>query len=292
MAKKSDLKSVQGGIFDRTELVKGYLNDISKYSILTADEEKALFEKIKKGDQAARNRVVEANQRFVFAVAKRYSAKDKLMDLVEEGNIGLMQAIDSFDPEKGNRFLSHAVWYIRREINAYLINDDLLIRKSNNSKTTYKLNKAKNDFFSENGRYPSSDELMDYFKEKFGIEIKDKSDLYDLRVNSISTTYDDDDSSAFENSSLFTGKTQIRNDYNDDINKDYQTMVVKKILSGLNERDRKVVEMSFGIGYEREFTPQEIGEELGLTGERVRQIKNSAIPRLKKMLAYAAKENL
>ena len=109
-----------------------YLREVRKYEQLKPYEEKALFERIKAGDEKAKNELIEANQLFVLAVAKRFTAGDNIMDLVQVGNIGMLQAIEKFNPEwkgpdgKNIRFLSYAAWYIRREISAYLINDTLI----------------------------------------------------------------------------------------------------------------------------------------------------------------------
>ena len=120
-----NLKEKKSGYINTDHAINTYLKEINQYKVLTAAEEADLIEKMKNGDAAAKALLIASNQRFVYAVAKRYGNEDNVLDLVNEGNIGLMQALDTFDASKGNRFLSYAIWYIRREINAYLNNDRL-----------------------------------------------------------------------------------------------------------------------------------------------------------------------
>ena len=166
-----NLKEKKTGFINADHSISAYLKEINKYKVLTASEEADLIKKMRNGDLDARNHLIAANQRFVYAVAKRYGNDDNVLDLVNEGNIGLMQALDTFDASKGNRFLSYAIWYIRREINAYLNNDNLLIRKTNNTKTIYKLSKIKEKFYAENNRYPDVDEIAAILEAEYGFKI-------------------------------------------------------------------------------------------------------------------------
>ena len=272
----------------RTNAINAYLKSINKYKVLSAAEERKLFECIEQGDEEARELIIKHNQRFVFDVAKTYANDERILDLVSEGNIGLMQAIDSYDYRKGTRFLSFAVWYIRRSINAYIVNDEMFIQKTNNTKTIYQIGKLKTKFFSENGRYPTEDELLGLLKEK-GIKINDVSDLYDLKINSISTTYDDEDGNAFENSPIFTSKTCTINEYEDEVDKEYDSAMSGMLMSVLDERERIIVSYAYGIGYTKPYTNSEIAEMLDMSAERVRQLKNGAI---KKMKSVAVKRRI
>lgn len=268
---------------------KIYMKEINRYKVLTAKEELELIERMKSGDKEAKDLLIASNQRFVYAVAKRYGNEDNILDLVSEGNIGLMQALETFDVTKGNRFLSYAIWYIRREINSYLNNDNLLIRKTNNTKTAYKLAKIKEKFLTANGRYPDADEMCSIFESEYGIKIKDKRDLCDVTTTSISTCYDDEDSRAFENTPYFTEKTAVDNTFESETDKEYYSETSHELMSVLNERELTIIQRAFGIGYGKAFTNSEIGEDLGMSSERVRQIKNSAIS---KMQQFASAEHL
>ena len=284
-----NLKEKKSGYINTDHAINTYLKEINQYKVLTASEEADLVEKMKNGDEAAKALLVASNQRFVYAVAKRYGNEDNVLDLVNEGNLGLMQAIETFDPNKGNRFLSYAIWYIRREINAYLNNDNLLIRKTNNTKTVYKLSKIKAKFFAEHNRYPDVDEIAAILEVEYGVKIKDKSDLLDITTTSINTCFDDEDSRAFENTPYFTERTSVENEYQVDIEKEHNSAVSGALMSILTEREQTIIKMAFGIGYNKEFTNAEIGEDLGMSSERVRQLKNGAI---KKMQQTAKAEHL
>lgn len=284
-----NLKEKKTGYITADHAINSYLKEINQYKVLTASEEAELIEKMQNGDESAKAKLIAANQRFVYAVAKRYGNEDNVLDLVNEGNIGLMQALETFDASKGNRFLSYAIWYIRREINAYLNNDNLLIRKTNNTKTSYKLSKLKAKFYAEHNRYPDVDELAALLEEEYGLKIKDKTDLLDITTLSINTCFDDEDSRAFENTPYFTEKTAVDNEYQEEMDKEYTSSVSGALMSILNEREQTIVKMAFGIGCNKEYTNQEISEEIGMSSERVRQIKNAAI---KKMQEIAVAEHL
>lgn len=284
-----NLKEKKTGFINADHTISVYLKEINKYKVLTAAEEADLIKKMRNGDIDARNRLIAANQRFIYAVAKRYGNDDNVLDLVNEGNIGLMQALDTFDASKGNRFLSYAIWYIRREINAYLNNDNLLIRKTNNTKTIYKLSKIKEKFYAENNRYPDVDEIAAILEAEYGLKIKDKTDLLDISTTSINTCFDDEDARAFENTPYFTEKTAVDNDYLPVMDNDFNSAVSGALISSLTEREQTVIKMAFGIGYNKEYTNAEIAEELGMSSERARQLKNGAIEKMKK---FAVAEHL
>ena len=284
-----NLKEKKTGFINADHTISVYLKEINKYKVLTAAEEADLIKKMRNGDVDARNHLIAANQRFIYAVAKRYGNDDNVLDLVNEGNIGLMQALDTFDASKGNRFLSYAIWYIRREINAYLNNDNLLIRKTNNTKTIYKLSKIKEKFYAENNRYPDVDEIAAILEAEYGLKIKDKTDLLDISTTSINTCFDDEDARAFENTPYFTEKTAVDNDYLPVMDNDFNSAVSGALISSLTEREQTVIKMSFGIGYNKEYTNAEIAEELGMSSERARQLKNGAIEKMKK---FAVAEHL
>ena len=278
-----NLKTKKNNFIATDRSISAYLKEINKYKVLSAAEEADLVEKMRNGDEAARAKLISANQRFVYAVAKRYCNEDNVLDLVDEGNIGLMTALDTYDASKGNRFLSYAIWYIRREINSYLNNDNLLIRKTNNSKTVYKLSKIKEKFYAENNRYPDIDEIATILENDYGLKIKDKTDLLDVATTSISTCFDDEDSRAFENTPYFTERTAVDNDYIPEIDGEFNSVASEALMSSLTDREKTIVKMAFGIGFNKEYTNAEIGEDIGMSSERVRQLKNAAIEKMKKL---------
>ena len=283
-----NLKEGKTNFIGGNRSLNDFLKDINKYNVLSHTEETELAERMKAGDEQAREKLISANQRFVYAIAKRYGNDDNVLDLVNEGNKGLMTALDSYDPEKKNRLLSYAVWYITRDILAYLNGENVLIRKTNNTKTVYKIPKIKEKFYAEHNRYPDVDELAEILESEYGLKIKDKTDLLDISTTSINTCFDDEDARAFENTPYFTEKTAVDNDYVSEMEQEHSSIVSGTLLSMLSEREQTIVKMSFGIGYNKEYTNAEIGEEVGMSSERVRQIKHAAIEKMKQ---YAVAEH-
>ena len=278
-----NLKERKTGFIATDQTINAYLKDINRYKVLSAAEEAELVKRMREGDESAREKLVTANLRFVYAVAKRYANSDNLLDLVQEGNTGLLTALNAFDPEKGTRFLSCAVWYITRSILAHINGDNALIRKTNNTKTVYKIPKIKEKFYTENNRYPDMDELAAILEADYGLKIKDKTDLLDVSTTSITTCFDDEDARAFENTPYFTEKTAVDNDYLPEMNKEFNSVVSGTLMSSLTEREQTIVKMAFGIGYNKEYTNAEIADEIGMSSERVRQLKNESIEKMRKL---------
>lgn len=288
----------------RTEAVKAFLADINKTKVMTAQEEKDLFakyedsvERVKSVTNSSlpaeqkqsiisreekiqtdiRNEIILRNQRFNFAVAKRYDTKEILMDLVNVGTIGMYEAFEKYDYKEGVRFCSFAVWYIRRAINAYLVKENLTVRSVNNTRVIPKVKKIENDFYLKNGRRPSGVEVMDILLEKYGIEVAAESDIYGVKVESIDASLGEDEDNTFEKCSDFNAATASKNAFEEEIDNESLSVDTKRALSVLNEREKTIVCMSAGYGYTKEYKDKEIAEVLGLTSERVRQLRHSAI---------------
>ena len=283
-----NFKNIPDTIVSRTDNLNAYLKEINKEPLLSSQEQIDLIKKIREGDEEARKKMFLCNQRFVYKVAKIYDNNEKTLDLVQEGNIGLHNSIEwavkNFDSSKGTTFLTYAIWFIRREINFYLNNVYPTVKKTNLPKTAYHYGKIKNKFFCENGRYPTVDEIAEIFDKEYGIKIQNLTDLCDMQVDSINTTYDGDDSNTFENSQQFLSKTYSISEYENEINNEHTKALANELLGSLKEREQLIMRMSSGIGFDKEYTNYEIANELNLTSERVRQIiKNST----KKMKAYA-----
>ena len=288
----------------RTEAVKAFLADINKTKVMTAQEEKDLFakyedsvERVKSVTNSSlpaeqkqsiisreekiqtdiRNEIILRNQRFNFAVAKRYDTKEIIMDLVNVGTIGMYEAFEKYDYKEGVRFCSFAVWYIRRAINAYLVKENLTVRSVNNTRVIPKVKKIENDFYLKNGRKPSGVEVMDILLEKYGIEVAAESDIYGVKVESIDASLGEDEDNTFEKCSDFNAATASKNAFEEEIDNESLSVDTKRALSVLNEREKTIVCMSAGYGYTKEYKDKEIAEVLGLTSERVRQLRHSAI---------------
>lgn len=279
-----DIKILGGTPLERTRTITDYLNDIKKYPILTREQENELITKIKNGDEEARKKLINCNQRFVFAVAKCYATDDKLLDLVNEGNMGLMTTIEKYDVNFNERFLSYAIWYIRRSINYYLLNDNMLVKRTNGARTSTKLANINSKYFNENGRYPTESEVIEILEKKYNVKIQRERDLYEIKTQSIYETYDDGTNNTVENSNDFVSKTASYNEYETTINNEYNEHLIKSLLSTLNERDKTIMKMYFGVEEYKEVGPQtyyDVALNLNISSERIRQIVSKSLSKLK-----------
>ena len=253
-----------------------YLQEIGKEDLITVEEEVELAQRIKKGDQEALEKLTKANLRFVVSVAKQYQNQGlSLPDLINEGNLGLIKAVEKFDETRGFKFISYAVWWIRQSILQALAEQSRIVRLPlNQVGSLNKINKAFARFEQENERTPSPEELanvLDLPKEKV-------SDT--LRVSGRHVSVDAPFSDGEDNNLLdVLVNTDSPNADRGLINESLSTDV-ERALATLTDRERDIIRYFFGIGCP-EMTLEEIGEKFGLTRERVRQIKEKAIRRLR-----------
>ena len=253
-----------------------YLQEIGKEDLITVEEEVELAQRIKKGDQEALEKLTKANLRFVVSVAKQYQNQGlSLPDLINEGNRGLIKAAEKFDETRGFKFISYAVGWIRQSILQALAEQSRIVRLPlNQVGSLNKINKAFARFEQENERTPSPEELanvLDLPKEKV-------SDT--LRVSGRHVSVDAPFSDGEDNNLLdVLVNTDSPNADRGLINESLSTEV-ERALATLTDRERDIIRYFFGIGCP-EMTLEEIGEKFGLTRERVRQIKEKAIRRLR-----------
>lgn len=253
-----------------------YLQEIGKEELITVEEEVELAQRIKKGDQAALEKLTRANLRFVVSVAKQYQNQGlSLPDLINEGNLGLIKAAEKFDETRGFKFISYAVWWIRQSILQALAEQSRIVRLPlNQVGSLNKINKAFSKFEQEHERKPSPEELAD------SLELPAEKVADTLRVSGRHISVDAPFVEGEDNSLL---DVLINND---SPNADRALMMeslaqeIERALATLTERESDIIRMFFGIGCQ-EMTLEEIGERFGLTRERVRQIKEKAIRRLR-----------
>ena len=253
-----------------------YLQEIGKEDLITVEEEVELAQRIRKGDQKALEKLTRANLRFVVSVAKQYQNQGlSLPDLINEGNLGLIKAAEKFDETRGFKFISYAVWWIRQSILQALAEQSRIVRLPlNQVGSLNKINKAFSRFEQENERRPSPEELAD------SLDLPAEKVADTLRVSGRHISVDAPFVEGEDNSLLDVL-------VNDDspiadrtlINESLSTEV-ERALSTLTERERDIIKLFFGINTQ-EMTLEEIGETFGLTRERVRQIKEKAIRRLR-----------
>ena len=253
-----------------------YLQEIGREELVSPEEEVELAQRIRKGDQEALEKLTRANLRFVVSVAKQYQNQGlSLPDLINEGNLGLIKAAEKFDETRGFKFISYAVWWIRQSILQALAEQSRIVRLPlNQVGALNKINKALSKFEQENERQPSNEEL---------------SEMIDVSTDKISDTLRSSGRHVSVDAPFVEGEDNSLLDVlpNDDspmadrglVNESLNTEI-ERALSTLTEREREIIKSFFGIGCQ-EMTLEEIGERFGLTRERVRQIKEKAIRRLK-----------
>ena len=253
-----------------------YLQEIGREELITVEEEVELAQRIRKGDQAALEKLTRANLRFVVSVAKQYQNQGlSLPDLINEGNLGLIKAAEKFDETRGFKFISYAVWWIRQSILQALAEQSRIVRLPlNQVGSLNKINKAFARFEQEHERTPSADELANE------LEIPKEKVTDTLRVAGRHISVDAPFADGEDNSLLdVLVNSDSPNADRGLINESLATEV-ERALEILTERERDIIRYFFGIGCS-EMTLEEIGEKFDLTRERVRQIKEKAIRKLR-----------
>jgi len=254
-----------------------YLQDIGKEELITADEEVQLAQKVKQGDQLALEKLVKANLRFVVSVAKQYQNQGlSLPDLINEGNLGLIKAAKRFDETRGFKFISYAVWWIRQSILQALAEQSRIIRLPlNQVGSLNKIKKATSKLEQEFERAPSAEEIA----EKLEIpDYKiDAAKKITTRYISMDAPLTQDDETKFLD--VFVTDDTPHTDAM--LMRESLAREIQRSLATLTKKERDVINLYYGIGLPHGLTLEEIGAKFDLTRERVRQIKEKAIRRLK-----------
>ncbi|MFW5959897.1 MAG: sigma-70 family RNA polymerase sigma factor [Chitinivibrionales bacterium] len=256
-----------------------YLRDIASYETLKPDEEAEAAVKIRKGDKKALERLVKANLRFVVSVARNYQNQGMpLADLINEGNLGLIRAAYRFDEKKNFKFISYAVWWIRQAILQGLADHSRIVKVPlNRVATIHKVGKARAKLEQRYRRLPNDEEVA----KELGIKKSDVSKTMKIsnRHSSLNSPIGDGNDSSLMD--ILHDENQEEPDI--DAEKSSVAREVDKLLESLTDRERSVVKMYFGIGEETSYTLEEIGEQSNITRERVRQVKDVALKKLKKL---------
>lgn len=265
--------------------LKAYFKDLKNVELLSGEEQNKLAIKAKSGDENALKRLVESNLRFVVTVAKEYQYSNiPLEDLISEGNIGLIKAVEKFDASKKIKFISYAVWWVRQSIIQSIYENGSIVRLPvNRININNKINKTKDILFKELNREPTPKEISDFCDV---CEIDIVNSLTDCNYSvELENQCSDDSKATF--SDYLEGEEYDK--MQSKINRDAASHEINNALSGLNKRESKILKMYFGLETGQEMNLREIGEELDLTNERVRQIKDFA---LKKLRTYGKSNKL
>ncbi len=270
------LKITQSITNRESQSLDKYLHEIGKVDLITAEEEVILAQKIREGDQAALERLTKTNLRFVVSVAKQYQNQGlTLGDLINEGNLGLIKAAKRFDETKGFKFISYAVWWIRQSILQAIAEQSRIVRLPlNQVGSLSKISKAFSKLEQEYEREPSPEEL---------------ADILETTVDKISDTLSNSGRHVSMDAPFVQGEENTLLDVleNDDPNTDSNLIneslseEIKRSLQTLTEREREIIILFFGLSTNHPLSLEEIGETFNLTRERVRQIKDKALQRLR-----------
>ncbi len=260
-----------------TESFRMYLRELAAYPLLTPEEERELARRSRAGDSFAHEQMIQCNLRLVVSIAKRYTERGlKLEDLVQEGNIGLMKAVEKFDPDKGFKFSTYATWWIRQAVTRAITDQGDTIRFPAHLQERFnRIFRIRREFMNREGREPKAAELAD----AAGMN---EQQVTALLIFSRSTLSLDEkiDSDGEEERSRLIADPDARDPY-ETVSEKLMQESVREALALLDERERRVLEARFGFSG-KSFTLEEIGEKLGITRERVRQIEKKALWKLQR----------
>ncbi len=261
-----------------SQSIEKYLQEIGKEDLLTPEEEVHLARRIRAGDQTALEKLTRANLRFVVSVAKQYQNNSlSLNDLINEGNLGLVKAAQKFDETRGFKFISYAVWWIRQSIIQALAEHSRMVRLPlNKVGSLTKINKVFSELEQKYQREPTPEEVAMVLE--ITVEEVEATLGISARHVSMDAPFTDGESNALIDvlENFNADKTDSHLDYKDSLR-----IETERTLASLTEREKEVIKLFFGIGVEHPMTLEDIGDSLGITRERIRQIKDKAITKLR-----------
>ena len=281
---EDDIDTINNGqYFDDVsdDSVRLYLREIGKIPLLSAEEELELAQKVVAGDKKAKDKMAEANMRLVVSIAKRYSGRGlDFLDLIQEGNTGLLRAVEKFDPDKGFKFSTYATWWIRQAITRAIADQARTIRiPVHMVETINKLLRTQRRMTQELNREPTIDELakeLEMEPEKVEYVMKIKQDITSLDAG-VGRDGEDEDSVLQDFIEDEEGETPEQSATNQLLKEQVQS-----ILSTLSDREQKIIKMRFGLESGKSHTLEEVGQEFAVTRERIRQIEAKALAKLRK----------
>lgn len=276
-----------GKYFGTTEILSYFLKEVRKYEVLTTEEEQKLVSEYLKGSKEARDKLVNSNLRYIFSKAKEYAKnEDEVLDYVNEGVIGFLEGLDNYDASLGIKLMTYAKYYIQREMNYYFTDTINMIVPANRAKIGKKISKIKRKFYAEHGYDIDSEQLKAKLLSEYGIEINDNSDMDEVSMASIDCEIDDD--YTMEDNSEFNSRTASYNECEQVFENERLRNLVKEILSTVSPLEADIIKMLFKIGYDIEYSTEEIGEKYALEPEMVERIKNDVFRKIRQK--YKAEE--
>ena len=273
------LKTIQSSL--STDAIRSYLYEIGRIPLLTGEEERILAKRIEKGDKEASQLLITANLRLVVSIAKKYSKSGlELLDLIQEGNIGLMRAVEKFDYTKGFKFSTYATWWIRQAITRAIADQARTIRVPVHMiETINKFGKVTNLLTTRLGRPPKDEEIA----KEMDIEVEKVAEIRKIKQNptSLATPIGEEKDSKLQDV-IADDWSQSPEEY---ATSEYLKNQLKDILDTLQDRERRVLSLRFGLDDGVSRTLEEVGKEFGVTRERIRQIEAKALKKLKEKSA-------
>ena len=277
----------KGGSSSDEESLDLYLREISRYPLIPQEEEVRLAQRIRLGEEEALDKLVRSNLRFVVSVAKKYQNQGvSLSDLINEGNLGLIRAAHKFDETKGIKFISYAVWWIRQAILQALAEQSRIVRVPlNRAGALHRITRRSSALQQELGRQPTAAEVA----EGMDIEVEEVEKTLSISQNHVSL---DAPLAPGEDNRLLDYLADTQNPGPDaETFERALTQSIEDVLKGLKEREARILRLYFGLDGPEPMTLEEIGAELGITRERVRQIKEKALSRLRHVSRSKALES-
>ena len=257
--------------------IKMYLKEIGEYPLLTKEEEIALAKKMNGGDEAAKEKLINCNLRLVVYIAKKYMGRGlSLLDMIQEGNVGLMKAVEKFDVTKGYKFSTYATFWIKQAISRAIMDQTRNIRiPSHIIERISNIRKVEKEFQQKYNRDPSEKEVA----AALNLDIKKVKEAYNWMgdTTSLDATVGDDEDMTI---GAFVEDESVNDSFEEIDNQD-QYNVLYEVLDSLSDKERAVILRRFGIGYERAETLEEIGKSMHLSRERIRQIESDALRKLR-----------
>lgn len=272
-----NIKSVEISDVAVVNSLKVYLKEIGRYTLLSREEEIELAEAAAQGDQKAKEKLINHNLRLVVSIAKHYMGRGVILsDLIQEGNLGLIKAVDRYDVSRGFKFSTYATFWIKQSISRAIMDQSRNIRiPVHVIEFISNIKKIEHSFLQENGRKPKENEVA----KILGVDVKKVKDAYSWMKDTTSLDIvvgDDEDTTV----GSFIEDESVSSDFAA-IEENDRTTAIRNILDTLNDREKMVIVRRFGIGLDRAETLDEIGKELGLSRERIRQIEAAALRKLR-----------
>lgn len=279
----TDCKTHSGRYIKYTGITKAYIEEVRNYDVISPQEQKRLLRLAHSSDnqvkQEAINRLVQSNQRFIISFAKKWSQEDNLLDVINEANLGLLEAIDRYDTNSDNNFLTYAVWWIRKYVKDYHNVYDNIVKRPNANKYNLYVPKARRWFENKYHREPTNEELIEILHKKYNYIIQDPTDIDELRPYTIDNSDIDNELNLCETDRLFNEKTAVDNVSNG-INDEYTKSFVSFLLGKLSDTERDVIVKNYGIGCFPK-TVDSIADELNIPSYKVRSILKKTHNKLK-----------